>query len=152
VHGGSGAIFGLRAKEAGRSPQGLRARAAACTEEATRTLGFAPALRMEGLLDTDVPPAVTDDAVAMLTEALSNAARHARASAVEVTVAVARGTLTVTVTDDGVGLPPDGRRSSGLANLAARARRLNGTLETGAGPVRGTRLVWTVPLAPSAAG
>jgi signal transduction histidine kinase len=138
-------VFGLRAKEAERRPQGLRARASASTEDAARTLGFTPALRMEGLLDTDVPPAVAEDAVAVLSEALSNVARHARARSVDVALVVARGTLTVTVTDDGVGLPAEGRRS-GLRNLAVRAENLGGRMTAGPGPDGGTRLEWTVPL------
>jgi signal transduction histidine kinase len=139
-------IFGLRAKEAERRPQGLRSRAAASMEDASRALGFTPVLHMEGLLDTDVPPAMAEDAVAVLTEALANAARHARATAVEVSLVVADGTLTVTVSDNGIGLPA-GVRHSGLGNLAVRAERLGGRLEAGPGPEVGTRLVWRVPLA-----
>jgi signal transduction histidine kinase len=141
-------IFGLRAEESQRDKAGLRSRAATSVEDAARVLGFTPSLRMEGLLDTDVPAAVAEDAVGVLVEALSNTARHARASAVEVCLVVAGGTLTVTVTDDGVGLPPDPRRS-GLDNLAARAEHLGGRLDIGSGPGGGTRLVWRVPL-PSA--
>ncbi|HEY5834797.1 GAF domain-containing protein [Streptomyces sp.] len=141
-------IFGLRAKDAERRPRGLRSRAAASVEDAAHTLGFTPALRMEGLLDTDVPPPVVEDAVAVLAEALSNVARHARSSTAEVSLVVASGRLTVTVVDDGVGLPPDGRRS-GLRNLAVRAERLGGRMEAGPGPGGGTRLVWWVPLAPA---
>ncbi|HEX5566874.1 MAG TPA: GAF domain-containing protein, partial [Streptomyces sp.] len=51
-------IFGLRSHETGPSRRGLRVRVAQVVEEATRNLGFTPALRMEGLVDTDVPPAV----------------------------------------------------------------------------------------------
>ncbi|MEV6010773.1 GAF domain-containing protein [Streptomyces sp. NPDC051976] len=139
-------IFGLRAKEGERRAQGLRARAATSMEIAATTLGFTPALHMEGLLDTDVPPGIVEDAVAVLGEALSNAARHARATSVEVSLVVARGTLTVRVLDNGIGLPPDGRRS-GLDNLAVRAERLGGTFTAGPGPSGGTCLVWEVPLA-----
>ncbi|WUV84363.1 GAF domain-containing sensor histidine kinase [Streptomyces sp. NBC_01476] len=138
-------IFGLRARDADRKRQSLRARAAAEVENAARTLGFTPSLRMEGLIDTDVPSAVAEDAVAVLAEALSNAARHAQATSVEVSFSVAAGRLTVTVADDGVGLPAEGRRS-GLRNLAERARRLGGTMEAATGPAGGTRLVWQVPL------
>jgi signal transduction histidine kinase len=138
-------IFGLRAKDAERRPRGLRARAAAGVEQAAGTLGFTPVLHMEGLLDTDVPAPTVDDAVAVLTEALSNAARHARATAVEVTLVVADGWLTVTVTDNGRGIP-EGALRSGLRNLAARAERLGGRFDAGAGPQGGTRLTWCVPI------
>lgn len=141
-------IFGLRAKDAERRPRSLRSRAAASVERAAPGLGFTPALRMEGLLDTDVPPPITEDAVAVLGEALSNVTRHARATTTEVSILVAGGTLTVTVTDNGVGLPADAVRS-GLRNLAVRAERLGGRFEAGPGPAGGTRLLWQVPLAPT---
>ncbi|WP_442814293.1 GAF domain-containing sensor histidine kinase [Streptomyces sp. NBC_01198] len=145
-------IFGLRAKEADRKRLNLRTRVVTTVEAAARTLGFTPSLRMEGLIDTDVPAAVAEDVVAVLEEALSNVARHARASAAEVSVAVASGRLALTVADDGIGLPGQTRRS-GLRNLAERAAHRGG--EFTAGPrdeagTGGTRLVWRVPLAPAA--
>ncbi|MFI0724136.1 GAF domain-containing sensor histidine kinase [Streptomyces sp. NPDC021224] len=138
-------IFGLRADEAAGRPPGLRARAAAEVEQAAGPLGFTPALRMEGLLDTDVPPPIADEAVAVVTEALSNTARHARAGAVEVALAVTAGRLTVTVTDDGKGVPA-GTPRRGLANLARRAEHLGGGFGITPGPRGGTRLTWCVPL------
>ncbi len=60
------------------------------------------------------------------------------------------GPLTVTVTDNGIGLPESGRRS-GLRNPAERAERLNGRKEVAArgDGEGGTRLEWQVaPLAP----
>ena len=72
----------------------------------------------------------------MLREALSNVARHAGASRADVTVDVDQdGTLTVIVTDDGTGIPPEGRRS-GLRNLADRAAKLGGELRLGPGRPR----------------
>ncbi|SCE07016.1 Histidine kinase-like ATPase domain-containing protein [Streptomyces sp. DvalAA-14] len=146
-------IFGLRAKEADRKRLSLRARAVTAVESAARTLGFTPSLRMEGLIDTDVPQTVAEDVVAVLEEALSNVARHAHASAVEVSLAVSPGRLTVTVADDGTGLPEGGRRS-GLRNLAERADRRGGEMtagggDGGSGDGGGTRLVWRVPLPPA---
>jgi signal transduction histidine kinase len=138
-------IFGLRARDADRKRLGLRARVASSTESAARSLGFSPSLRMEGLIDTDVPQAVAEEAVAVLEEALSNVARHAQANAVEISLTVASGELTVTVVDDGIGLPAAGRRS-GLLNLAERAQRLGGQTHTAAAPDGGTRVVWKVPL------
>ncbi|MCG3042792.1 GAF domain-containing protein [Streptomyces sp. S1A] len=139
-------IFGLRSHGDGRSrQQGLRVRVARLVEEAVGNLGFTPALRMEGLVDTDVPPAVADHVVAVLAEALSNVARHARAAVAEVSLVVADGSLTATVADDGVGIPEGGRRS-GLVNLAERAEKLGGELLLERPPSGGSRLVWRVPL------
>ncbi|WP_242587824.1 GAF domain-containing protein [Streptomyces sp. MST-110588] len=137
-------IFGLRTPETGAG-QGLRARAVQAVGAATGPLGFAPSLRMEGLLDTQVPREVADQVVAVLGEALSNAARHAQASRVDVVLGATEDEVVVTVTDDGVGLPPDGRRS-GLRNLAERAERLGGSLHLAAPPGGGTALTWRVPL------
>ncbi|MGW3230331.1 GAF domain-containing sensor histidine kinase [Kitasatospora sp. NPDC001095] len=137
-------IFGLRLRESGPAASGLRARIVEVVDRAARSLGFAPDLRMSGLIDVTVPDEVADAAVAVLEEALSNASRHARAGAVDVTVA-ADDELTVTVTDDGVGLPESGRRS-GLANLSERASTLNGTFTARTRPEGGTELVWQVPL------
>ncbi|MGW4806202.1 GAF domain-containing protein [Kitasatospora sp. NPDC004272] len=138
-------IFGLRAREAGPAAHGLRAAVAEAVERATGVLGFAPALRMTGLLDVGVPGRVADEAAAVLQEALSNAAKHAGASAVEVVVERDEEHLTVTVVDDGAGLPEGGRRS-GLANLAERAAALGGGFRARARPAGGTELVWKVPL------
>lgn len=144
-------IFGLRAKEADRKRLSLRARAVTAVESAARTLGFTPSLRMEGLIDTDVPQTVAEDVVAVLEEALSNVGRHARASAVEVSLTVASGRLAVTVADDGIGLPEQGRRS-GLRNLAERAAHRGGLMTSGPRDGGGTRLVWQVPLSPPGDG
>ncbi|WP_410539435.1 GAF domain-containing protein [Streptomyces sp. KL2] len=139
-------IFGLRSHGDGQGrQQGLRVRVARLVEEAVGNLGFTPALRMEGLLDTDVPPAVADHVVAVLAEALSNVARHARAAVAEVSLVVAGGSLTATVADDGVGIPEGGRRS-GLVNLAERAEKLGGELLVERPPSGGSCLVWRVPL------
>ncbi|MEV7775012.1 GAF domain-containing protein [Kitasatospora sp. NPDC086791] len=138
-------IFGLRLREKGPAATGLRARVVEVVNRAARSLGFAPALRMTGLLDATVPAEVADAAVAVLEEALSNAARHAGAGVVTVTVGATGEELTVTVTDDGVGLPEGGRRS-GLANLADRATTLGGAFTARTGPEGGTELLWRVPL------
>jgi len=100
---------------------------------------------MEGLLDTDVSNEIADHAVAVLQEALSNVVRHARASRVDVVVDVRDEWLLVQVSDNGVGIHDDGRRS-GLANLAARAAALSGTFEVHQGSDRGTVLEWRVPV------
>jgi signal transduction histidine kinase len=86
-----------------------------------------------------------------LREALSNMARHAGATRADVTVDIGQdGILSVVVTDDGTGIPPEGRRS-GLRNLADRAAELGGELQLNpadpAAPQPGTRLEWRVPVA-----
>ncbi|MCX4776207.1 sensor histidine kinase [Streptomyces sp. NBC_01264] len=144
-------IFGLREHDAPGEASKLRSRAVQALDAAAAALGFAPALRMEGLIDTDVPATVADEVLAVVGEALTNVARHAGATRVEVSIVAAEGHLTLTVTDNGVGLP-EGNRRSGLRNLAERAERLSGRMEVAAlgEGERGTRLQWQVPLVPPA--
>ncbi|WKX68991.1 GAF domain-containing sensor histidine kinase [Streptomyces sp. XD-27] len=137
-------IFGLRSHQPGAG-QNLRARVVQAVGEATPVLGFAPSLRMEGLLDTQVPREVADQVVPVLSEALANVARHAHAARVDVVLGTDGDELTLTVTDDGTGIPPEGRRS-GLRNLAERAERLGGELQLSAPPGGGTVLTWRVPV------
>ena len=136
-------IYGLQAPQDG--PPSLRALLLQAVDAGTEQLGFAPSLRLDGLLDTLVPQFVAEHLLAVLREALSNAARHARAATVHVLVAVRDGQLLLEVTDDGVGLPADGRRS-GLTNLESRAAELGGALVTQSAPGAGTQLTWQVPL------
>jgi signal transduction histidine kinase len=138
-------IFGLRARE-GVSGTGLRARAVRVVGEAALSLGFAPSFRMEGLIDTDVPKEIADHVVAVLSEALTNVARHAHADAAEVTLTTDGRELTLTVHDDGDGIPAEGRRS-GLLNMEERALELGGRLEWDCPDAGGTTLVWRVPVA-----
>jgi signal transduction histidine kinase len=141
-------IFQLQSPEAATGP-GLRGEILALVDEMTDMLGFAPSLRLGAGLGDDIRPEVAEQALAALREALSNAARHAQASRVDVTVdAGSDGMLAVQVTDDGIGIPDGGRRS-GLRNLADRAEKLGGELrlepaDPGASKP-GTRLEWRVP-------
>ncbi|WP_406417098.1 GAF domain-containing protein [Streptomyces sp. NBC_00842] len=138
-------IFGLRAREDETGPS-LRARVARAVGEAGAALGFPPRLSMEGLLDTDVPPAVADHVMAALGETLSNAARHAHATRVEVSLQATADEVVLTVSDNGKGIPADGRRS-GLRNLGERASSVGGILDIRTPAEGGSRLIWRAPLA-----
>ncbi|ALU92489.1 histidine kinase [Streptomyces globisporus C-1027] len=144
-------VFGLRERETPGQGSKLRSRLVQTVDAVTPALGFAPALRMEGLIDTEVPRMVADHAVAVVAEALSNVARHAGARRAEVSVVADDGVLTVTTSDDGVGLRvPDDRGRGGICNLTERAEGLGGTLSVRAKPHprKGTVLEWRVPLSP----
>ncbi|GAA3384128.1 GAF domain-containing sensor histidine kinase [Streptomyces racemochromogenes] len=138
-------IFGLRTKDRDGGP-GLRARAARAVGDVATSLGHPPLLSMEGLLDTDVPPQIADHVVAVLGELLSNAARHAQATRVAVILQAGQGEIVLTVSDNGVGIPAQGRRS-GLRNLDERARVVGGTFTVETPDEGGSRLVWRAPLA-----
>jgi two-component system, NarL family, sensor histidine kinase DevS len=137
-------IYSLQRSDRSRSSS-LRARIVELIEELTPALGFTPTLRLEGLVDTRVSNDVGENLLPVLREALSNTARHAMAHRADVSVVVDDDSVTLTVTDDGVGLSADGRRS-GLANLEARASALNGTFTANRAPEGGTELSWRVPL------
>jgi signal transduction histidine kinase len=147
-----GAIFALQARDAAADPD-LRSGIVSVAEEMTPLLGFGPSLRLGTGLRGTVSTEAATQALAALREALSNAARHAAASRVDVTVDVDEsGTLSVLVVDNGTGIPADAARS-GLRNLAARAGQLGGQLLLDvADPVAaapGTRLEWRVPATPA---
>ena len=143
-------IFALQARDHADAQPDIRASIVDVVDEMTPMLSFAPSLRLGPGLREQVPGEIGEQVLAVLREALSNAARHAHASRVDVTVEVAEdGMLTVQVTDDGVGIPDGGRRS-GLRNLADRAGKLDGELHLGPadeGADRpGTRLAWRIPV------
>jgi signal transduction histidine kinase len=139
-------IFMLQTHTASEAKAGLRAQIMTITDEMTSGLGFTPSLRLDGSLDTAVAEGIAEDMLIALREALSNAARHAQASRVDVTVS-AGPELTLVVQDNGSGISETGRRS-GLANLQHRAEALGGQLKLGQPEGGGTRLEWRVPLTP----
>ena len=141
-------IFALQAHDATGQPY-LRGDIVVLVEEMTPLLGFAPSLRLGAGLGAPVSPELAGQVLAALREALSNAARHADARQVDVTVDVdPDGMLTVLVIDDGTGIPAGAHRS-GLRNLAERAEDLGGKLRLSpadpTAPTPGTRLEWRVP-------
>ena len=137
-------IFGLRARD-GASGTGLRARVVHVVGEAAPLLGFTPSVRMEGLVDTDVPREIADHVVAVLSESLTNVARHSRADRADVVLETDGREVRLKVTDNGVGIPASGRRS-GLRNMAERAEQLGGELTVDCPGSGGTTLVWRVPV------
>jgi signal transduction histidine kinase len=85
-------------------------------------------------------------------EALANARQHAEASSVSVRARRDDGTITVVVTDDGVGIPPDvpttSTGDSGIRAMHERIWLVGGTLHIDSATGRGTRLVVTAPRHP----
>ena len=138
-------IYGLQAPHGGAAS--VRALVLQVIDAGTAQLGFTPSLRMDGLIDTRLSEVIGEHLLAVLREALSNAARHAQAHAVDVLLAVRDDDVLLQVSDDGVGLSDGGRRS-GLANAASRAAQLGGQLELSVPSGGGTRLSWRVPLDP----
>lgn len=101
-------------------------------------------VRMDGPMSA-IAGELAEQAEAVATEAISNAIRHSGASRLTVEV-VAADMFTLTITDNGCGVPDDNRRRSGLANMAHRADQLGGTCEITTPPDGGTRVYWAAPL------
>jgi signal transduction histidine kinase len=88
----------------------------------------------------------------MVQEALTNVARHARATDVQIELRQHDGELELTVTDNGMGYPADATRregSFGLIGMRERAAMLGGRVEFGNPAGGGARLVVHLPLAPT---
>lgn len=113
--------------------------------EAAGQLGFEPRLAFRGPVEASVTDDLASQLVAVAREGLSNAARHARATSAEVVLAAADGWVTLSVVDDGVGVPAGPTAGHGLANLTARARDLGGDMTVGTREPAGTILEWRVP-------
>ena len=139
------AIFGLESSRV--SPAGgLRDHVLALGREATGALGFEPGFFFDGPVDSGIGDDVTADLLATLREALSNVARHARATRVDVEVVVT-DEVVLRVVDDGIGpSAPDALLGHGLKNMEARATRHGGRFDLRAGPPKGTVLEWQVPV------
>ena len=89
-------------------------------------------------------PDVEATAYFIASEALTNAAKHAGATLVEVDVALDDGRLSLEVRDDGCG-GADGRWASGLQGLADRLATLDGRLTVDSPAGGGTRLRAEIP-------
>jgi signal transduction histidine kinase len=93
-------------------------------------------------LEERLPAPVEAAAYYLVAESLTNAAKYANATEVEVRVRRSNGLAHIEVVDDGVG-GADPSRGSGLRGLADRVEALDGRLGVESAPASGTR-VWAV--------
>ena len=137
-------IFALGSSE--RSGiRGLRDRLLDVLAESADSLPAPPRVAFAGPLDSTVSSELADDLTAVLREALANGVKHARARALEVTVALVDGRVELIVQDDGVGIP-DSVPRSGLVNIGERAEAHGGRCSVTAGSGGGTRIEWSAPV------
>jgi len=134
------AIYGLRPQGA---PTGLRQQILRIVEEQSSALGVEPHLMMNGIVDA-VPDEIADHLLAVLREALSNVARHATATAVDITVNV-DDDVTLRVVDNGVGISEAPTTGHGVRNMAKRAAELRGTFRAVRAAEGGSVVEWRVP-------
>jgi PAS domain S-box-containing protein len=86
----------------------------------------------------------------ILQESLTNVARYARATEVEVAFTETAGAAVLTVRDNGVGITPaqiDNPRAIGLLGMRERALALGGVVEISGSPGQGTTVTVRLPLA-----
>ena len=136
-------IFQLRPRAYGGVS--LRSSVLAVVADVVPALGFEPKVGFDGPVDAVSDERLADDVVAVIREALTNTAKHARAGSAAVHLEASPSQLHVRVEDDGIGMGPTERRS-GLANLRSRAERRGGELVVSSGSPGGLALAWSVPL------
>ena len=118
--------------------------------------GLGPALRtlarrstipvdLDVTTGTRLPEQTEAAAYFVASEALANAAKHAQASHMEVSLATRNGSLVLAIRDDGIGGADPGQ-GSGLVGLQDRVEALGGTIRIDSPPGGGTSLVVTLPL------
>jgi signal transduction histidine kinase len=116
---------------------------------ALRTLGRRAAVDIEVKVDVDpiprLPEPIEVAAYYVVSEALTNATKHAQASFVCVVVKERGDSLHLSIQDDGVG-GADPARGSGLIGLRDRAEALGGSLEVDSPPGAGTVVAVELPL------
>jgi signal transduction histidine kinase len=117
--------------------------------------GLGPALRalarrsevpvdIDVSIETRLPASVEAAAYYIVSEALTNVAKHARATVVRLFAAHDGGVLTLAVRDDGVG-GLDAARGSGILGLTDRVEALGGTIAIDSPPGGGTTLSVRLP-------
>jgi PAS domain S-box-containing protein len=135
-------IFGLQSS--GAEARGVRTAITDVVGDAATGLQAPPRIYFDGPVDL-IGDAIVAELLPTLREALSNIARHAKATTVTVTVSVGEQ-IELRVTDDGVGIDDElDAGGNGIRNMSDRAARLGGHAVVYRGPEGGTVVEWSVP-------
>lgn len=140
-------IFQIRSVP--RHGEGLQARILDIATTHAPQLGYHPAVRFTGPLDRGVGERLAGDILAVIREAISNCARHAHATHLDICLILAHHDLIMNIVDNGCGIGAS-TRSSGLTNMRRRAEDHHGTLTLTRPDTGGTHLTWTATLLPPA--
>jgi signal transduction histidine kinase len=127
---------------------GIRNSVLTLANELVPSLGCRPEVSFAGAVDNLVPQHVADHLLAVIREALTNAAKHANATRVIVTMSAAED-LMLEVVDNGKGIDASALQDNqhlGLVNMRKRAEKLHGTLTIESVGTGGTKITWNVPL------
>jgi signal transduction histidine kinase len=131
-----------------RTTTSLRSEISRLVSDYSNLLGFSPRLSVRGPLDTLVDGALAVHVLAVVREALSNVAKHAHASSVQITLTASDREVVARIVDNGVGL--DIRTGeSGLRNIRERAEGLGGSVTIDRAKPRGTVVEWRAHLRPT---
>ena len=138
------ALASLRALARGIHPALLTDRGLAPALEALAQRAPLP-VELKVDLPERLPESLESATYFLVSEVLTNVAKHAEADGVRVLVTEADGLLAVEIQDDGIG-GADPSRGSGLRGLSDRIAALDGQLTIESPPGEGTRISVTIPL------
>lgn len=146
-------IYGLHSQQ--DWGKGARGELLAVAAELKPALGFEPHVIMSGPID-NVDETKLAEAFAALREALTNAAKHAASTSVEITIKATEARFTMTIADNGKGfntavsddkpINSQSLSSKGLRNMNTRATALGGHTSIKSTEGMGTTVQWSVPL------
>jgi signal transduction histidine kinase len=102
-------------------------------------------VQLDLTVDPGLPESAEVAAYYVVAEALTNAAKHARASVVNVRVEAEDANLHLCIRDDGIG-GADSRKGSGLIGLTDRVEALGGQMDVSSPPGSGTSLLVKIPI------
>jgi signal transduction histidine kinase len=104
-------------------------------------------VELEVSTDTRLPAALEVAAYYVTSEALANAAKHAQASRIDISLARRDGALQLSIRDNGIG-GADPVHGSGLVGLGDRVEALGGSIRVQSRPGEGTQISVALPLGP----
>ena len=128
---------------------GLRAALANYVQDWAKRVGIPAELHMSGLLDERLPPDAETTLYRIVQEALTNVARHSRATRVDVLLERQGDVVLLTVEDNGVGFEPDDADTTaggfGLLGMHERAALVGATLQIESAAGGGTTVLLRLP-------
>ena len=140
----AGAMSDLRTLASGIHPMLLSQDGLGAALESVALRSPVPAQLSCDLPAERLPELVEVAAYYVVSECVTNAAKHAQGSEVHISAALAGDVLRITVSDDGCGGAQVGR-GSGLRGLADRVQALDGTFSVTSLPGTGTTVTVTLP-------
>lgn len=126
--------------------RGLREDMLRLADKYREELGVLPRISFHGPVDSAVSELLSEHLLHVFSEGLSNIARHARASRIDVVVALEGDWLVFSLMDDGVGISDELTAGNGMRNMSTRAENLGGTFGVSRRVPQGSTVQWRVPL------